>query len=623
MFIFGTAGHIDHGKTALIYALTSIDADRLPEEKARGMTIDLGFAWLKLNSGEKIGVIDVPGHENFIKNMIVGATAIDTVILVIDVKEGWMPQTEEHFQILKMLNLKYGIIALTKIDLVNKEQIDLVEKKVRERVKNSFLAHMPIVKISINQQCSIEKLKVAIEEITPKMIPQKDIGKPKLCIDRVFNIKGSGTVVTGTLVGGSLSKGQEVTIFPLNRKFRIRNLQSYKEQLDKVLPGNRVALNLAGVKKSELKRGDIVFGINQIKSSKNVDVEIRLLSQEKEFSLKHGTELAFFSGTKEILTKVILCRKKFLRAGKIGFAQLRFRENMVLDIADRFILRLPSPSRTIGGGIVLDPLATKHSFKDNNMVNILQRRLTSNLRELVLSELEKIKLSKKVDFLVNSKYSSLEIEKEIMLLEQREKLLTTNSWIIEIEYWQKQVEKMVNFLNQQHQQYPLEKGFPLSKLQSYLDYLAPELFNNLINHLVNSNQIGLREGIVFLPTYKVKLSSVQKLLISQILEKIKENPTYPPTEREIINQIEGSREIIRFLYQNEKIIKLDDNILLTISHYRDMKNKIIEFLKSNQTISIAEVRNLLRISRKYIIPLLTRMDEEGITQRKGNVRVLL
>lgn len=623
MFVFGTAGHIDHGKTALIYALTSIDADRLPEEKARGMTIDLGFAWLKLNSGERVGIIDVPGHENFIKNMIVGATAIDAVILVIDVKEGWMPQTEEHFQILKMFNLKYGIIALTKTDLVNKDQIDLVEKKVRERVKNSFLARMPIIRISINEQSSIEKLKVAIEEITRKMIPQKDIGKPKLCIDRVFSIKGSGTVVTGSLVGGSLGKGQEVTIFPLNKRVRIRNLQSYKEQLEKAFPGNRVALNLTGVKKSELKRGDIVFGINQIKSSKNADVEIKLLAQKKEFSLKHGTELAFFSGTKEILTKVILCNKKFLRAGETEFAQLRFREHMVLDITDRFILRLPSPPRTIGGGVVLDPLAYKHSFKDSNMVNILQRRLTSDLRELVLSELEKIKLSEKVGFLVNSKYSSLEIEKEIRLLEQKEKLFTTNSWIIEIKYWQKQIEKIINFLNQQHQQYPLEKGFPLIKLQSHLDYLVPELFNNLINYLVNSNQTGLEEGIVFLTTYKVKLSPTQKLLISQIFKKIKENPTKPPTEKEIIKQIEGSREIIRYLYQNEKIIKLDNDILLIISNYRDMKDKIIGFLKSNQTISIGEVRNLLGISRKYIVPLLTRMDQEGITQRKGNVRVLL
>jgi len=623
MFIFGTAGHIDHGKTALIQALTSIDTDRLPEEKARGMTIDLGFAWLNLKSGGKVGIIDVPGHENYIKNMIVGATAIDAAILVIDVKEGWMPQTEEHFQILKMLDLKYGLIVLTKIDLADEEQIDLVEKKVRERVKDSFLGQMPIIRISVHEQSSIEELKSAIEKMSQKMIPQKDIGKPKLCIDRVFNIKGSGTVVTGTLVGGSLGKGQEVTIFPLNRKVRIRNLQSYKEQLDQVFPGNRVALNLTGVKKDELRRGDIIFGIKQIKSSKNVDVEIKLIAQGKEFFLKHGTELVFFSGTKEISAKVILFGKKFLKSGEIGFAQLRFSEPMVLDIADRFILRLPSPSRTIGGGIVLDPLATKHSFKDNNMINILQRRLTSDLRESVLSELEKIKLSKKVDFLVNSKYSSLEIEKEIRLLEQEGKLYTTNSWIIDIKYWQKQIEKMVNFLSQQHQKYPLEKGFPLSKLQSHLDFLVPELFNSLINHLLNSNQISLKNGIVFLPTYKMKFSLVQKLLISEILKKLKENPINPPTEKEIINQIEGSKELVRYLYQNKKIVKLDDDILLMVSHYRNMRNKIIEFLKSNHTISIGEVRNLLGISRKYIVPLLTRMDQEGVTQRKGDVRILL
>ncbi|MCK4241066.1 MAG: selenocysteine-specific translation elongation factor, partial [Candidatus Atribacteria bacterium] len=255
MFVFGTAGHIDHGKTALIYALTSIDTDRLPEEKERGMTIDLGFAWMKLPSGEKVGIVDVPGHENLIKNMIAGATGIDAVILVVDANEGWMPQTEEHLQIIDLLNIKYGIIAITKVDLVDQTRIKLVEKQIKERLKKSTFFNVPVIKVSTVKNIGIDQIKSAIQDLIPKMKAKRDIGKPRLSIDRAFNIKGSGTVVTGTLIGGTLYKGMEVTIFPSYKKTRLRNLQTYKEKTEKAFPGSRVALNLVGMEKNELHRG--------------------------------------------------------------------------------------------------------------------------------------------------------------------------------------------------------------------------------------------------------------------------------------------------------------------------------------------------------------------------------
>ncbi|PJB55611.1 MAG: selenocysteine-specific translation elongation factor, partial [Candidatus Infernicultor aquiphilus] len=258
MFILGTAGHIDHGKTALIYALTSIDTDRLPEEKERGMTIDLGFAWMKLPSGEKIGIVDVPGHENLIKNMIAGATGIDAVILVIDANEGWMPQTEEHFQIIDLLNIKYGIIALTKVDLVDQNRLKVVEKEIQERLKNTNFFNAPLIKVSAVKNIGIEQIKSAIQNLIAKIKPKRDIGKPRISIDRVFKVKGSGTVITGTLIGGTIHTGMEVIIFPSYRKTRIRNLQSYKEKVESAFPGSRVALNLVGIEKSELHRGDIV-----------------------------------------------------------------------------------------------------------------------------------------------------------------------------------------------------------------------------------------------------------------------------------------------------------------------------------------------------------------------------
>ena len=622
MFVFGTAGHIDHGKTALIYALTSIDTDRLPEEKERGMTIDLGFAWMKLPSGEKVGIVDVPGHENLIKNMIAGATGIDAVILVIDANEGWMPQTEEHFQIVDLLDIKYGIIAITKIDLVDQTRLNFVEKQIKERLKNTALFNAPLVKVSTVNNIGIDQMKLAIQDLIPRMKPKRDIGKPRLSIDRVFNIKGSGTVVTGTLIGGTLHQGMEVTIFPSYKKTRIRNLQTYKEKTEKAFPGSRVALNLVGMEKNELHRGDIVFGTKQIKASKNIDVRIQLLPQLKKYSLTNRSELFFFIGTKEILAKVILNQKEYFEPGETGFAQLRFKEPLATYLGDRFILRIPSPPKTIGGGLIVDPLAHKRHFKDKDILYFLQKRIKFDLRELVLTELKKNIFIKKDNLLINSNYADSEIREVVELLKKEGKIITTNSWIIDKNYWQEQKTKFMNRLNQEYELYPLQTGFPLNKFQSYFYYLKPEIFNYLIDSLINTDKIGLKKGIIFLLSRKPKISSQQKILISKILKILKDDPNNPPNKKTLISQIAGSKEIIDFLIQEGEIVKLSDGILLESKNYDIMKNKLIDFLKINGSISIAQVRELLGISRKYIIPLLNKMDEEKITQRKENVRIL-
>ncbi|MBA7524539.1 Selenocysteine-specific elongation factor [subsurface metagenome] len=622
MFVFGTAGHIDHGKTALIYALTSIDTDRLPEEKERGMTIDLGFAWMKLPSGEKVGIVDVPGHENLIKNMIAGATGIDAVILVIDANEGWMPQTEEHFQIVELLNIKYGIIAITKIDLVDQTRLNFVEKQIKERLKNTAFFNAPVIKVSTVKNIGIDRIKSAIQDLIPRMKPKRDIGKPRLSIDRVFNIKGRGTVVTGTLIGGTLHKGMAVTIFPSYKKTRLRNLQTYKETTEKAFPGSRVALNLVGMEKNELHRGDIAFGTEQIKASKNIDVRIQLLPQLKKYSLTNRSELFFFTGTKEILAKAILNQKEYFKADEKGFAQLRFKEPLATYLGDRFILRIPSPPKTIGGGLIVDPLAHKHHFKDKDIVNLLQKRAKLDLGELILTELKKVNFIKKNDLLINSNYSYLEIREVVESLTKEGGIVTTNSWIIDKNYWQEQKTKFINRLNQEYELYPLQTGFPLNKFQSYFYYLKPEIFNYLVDSLINTDEIGLKKGIIFLLSRKPKISSQQKILISKILKILKDNPNNPPNEKTLISQIAGGKEIIDFLIQEGKIVKLSDGILLESKNYDIMKNKLIDFLKINGSISIAQVRELLGISRKYIIPLLNKMDEEKITQRKESVRIL-
>jgi selenocysteine-specific elongation factor len=555
--------------------------------------------------------------------MIAGATGIDAVILVIDANEGWMPQTEEHFQIIDLLNIKYGIIALTKVDLVDQNRLKLVEKEIQERLKNTNFFNAPLIKVSAVKNIGIEQIKSAIQNLIAKIKPKRDIGKPRISIDRVFKVKGSGTVITGTLIGGTIHTGMEVTIFPSYRKTRIRNLQSYKEKVESAFPGSRVALNLVGIEKSELHRGDIVFGTKQIRASKNIDVQIRLLPQVKKYSLINRSEVFFFSGTKEILAKVILDEKKYLQDGETGFGQLRFKESIATYLGDRFILRIPSPSKTIGGGLIIDPLAPKHNLKDKDIINFLQTRIKLDLRELILTELNKIIFIEKDNLLANSNYADPEIREMVELLIKEGKIMATNSWLIEKNYWEEQIKIFMNQLNHEYELFPLQTGFPLNKFQSYFYYLKPEIFNHLIEVLTNTKNIGSEKGIIFLPSSKPKISPEQKILISKILKIIKDNPLNPPDEKKLNSQIAGSKEIIDFLIQEGEIIKLDEGILLENKNYDMMKNKLIDFLKINGSISISQVRTLLGISRKYIIPLLNKMDQEKITQRKENNRILI
>jgi len=622
MFVFGTAGHIDHGKTALIFALTSIDPDRLPEEKKRGMTIDLGFAWLALASGEKIGIIDVPGHESLIKNMIVGATGIDAVILVVDAKEGWMPQTEEHFQIIELLELQYGIIVITKIDLVNTHRLRLVENQIKERLKNTALSRAPIVKTSIINNIGIEELKWSIQNLLPQLKPRRDIQKPRVYIDRVFTIKGSGTVVTGTLTGGTLQKGMELNIFPGGKKARLRNLQAYKEEVEVALPGSRVALNLSGIEKNELQRGSIVFANIPIKSSKNIDICLKLLPNFSKLSLSSGSLVTFFTGTKETLARIFFPPNSITQAGERVFARLKFQEDLITFLGDHFILRLPSPLRTIGGGIIINPLASKKPLKEKEEFDLLVRRSTLDLKELILAELSKLKFIKKRDMLTNSNFSEEEIMTRIELLKEENKIISYNSWIIEKNFWQNQRTKFIQKLKEEYQLSPLSNGFPLNKLQRNFSYLTIEIFKGLIKTLRDENQIGLKGGIVYLISYVPEITSLQKESINKTLKIIRANPNLPLEEKTLLAQIEERREILEFLIQQGEIVRLDEGILLQSKTYDTMKNKLIEFLNLNGSLSIAQVRDLLGLSRKYIIPLLNKMDEEKITQRKENVRIL-
>lgn len=623
MFILGTAGHIDHGKSALVRALTDMDPDRLPEEKRRGMTIDLGFAWLNLSSGERIGIVDVPGHKDLVRNLIAGIWGIDATLLVIAADDGWMPQTEEHLQILDLLHIEHGIVVITKVDLINDPTwLDLVEEDVKRRLKMTKLSGAPIIRVSAKEGTNIQGLKKNIEELVAKISPKKDIGKPYIPIDRVFTVKGSGTVLTGTLIDGSISPGMEVTIFPKSLHSRVRALESYKEKTDKALPGSRVALNLIGLEKEFIKRGDIVFGEEgQIKSSEIIDTTVKLIPQLSH-PVKSGTEFAVYLGTREILGKMTLLGSGSLGPEESTFAQFRFREPVASRIGDSFVIRKPSPAETIGGGTVLDPLASKHKFKDmDKIISFLQKRMGFDIEELILSELDKHKYIKEGELLMASHHSPAEITSCVKLLQNKNKLIVFDSWVIDSTYWQGKMEQVIDIIVHEHSIHPLGKGLHQAELCSRLD-LPKGLFDRLIENLVGSGKITCDKDVIALSAYKPALSSEQESIASKILELFERNRTNPPTKKELSTQILGSEGIVRFMCQHNKLIELPDDVLFEYKHYEIVKNELIDFLKNNDTISIQQIRELFGFSRKHILPLLNKLDQEGITKRLGDNRVL-
>ncbi len=622
MLTFGTAGHIDHGKSALIQALTSIDPDRLPEEKRRGMTIDLGFAWMQLDSGETVGFVDVPGHKHFVRNVVPGLSGIDAALLVVATDDGWMPQTEEHVQILDLLGIKHSLVALTKVDLTDDaEWLELVEKDINERLAQTSLAGAPIVRVSSKTGAGLPELRQAIARLAARIVPRKDIGKPRLPIDRVFTMKGSGVVVTGTLSYGRLSTGDDVSISPSGLAAHIRTIQSYKHMVDSAQPGSRVALNLTGVKKDSLRRGDIVLA-DTARTARIVDAEVRPLPQ-LEVPLKSNSELMVYLGTRELIARLTLLERKATRSPEPVLAQIRFEQDVATFIGEHFVLRRQSPAETVGGGIILDPFATKHRRRDlDKVIPFLSRRRNLELGPLILSELEKNKYLERAGLLKESLYSQAEIARHVVQLEELKKLVATDSYLVDLGHWQKQTEDFLNLLHEEHQANPLKKGLSQAVLQSYLD-LPRETFNQTVANLIDAKKIVRREDTVSLASHQPRLSAQQEATVRSIRALFKNNLSSPPALKEIATQIPDSENVVRFMCQQGMLVELPDGILLEKSHYQSFRSEIISFLKEKGKISIQDVHSLFGFSRKYSIPLLSHLDREGTTRRQGDVRVLV
>ena len=628
-FVLGTAGHIDHGKTALIKALTGIDTDRLKEEKERGITIDLGFAHLELPGGDILGIVDVPGHERFVKNMVAGASGIDLVMLVIAADEGVMPQTREHMEICELLGIRNGIVVITKIDMVDEELLELVREDVKEFISGTTLRDAPIIEVSSVTGKGIDRLKSVLSELI-KDLPEKDKGIFfRLPIDRVFIKRGFGTIVTGTAISGKISVGDEVSIYPKDILAKIRGIQIHGRDSQKALAGFRTALNLQGVEKVELKRGDIVAQRDSLKVSDTMNVYLELLPSAPR-PLRHMDMVRFHAGTAEIISKVALLDRKELRQGDWCYAQIRLDQPTALLAKDRFVLRTFSPVRTIGGGKILNPISKRRRRRLKALVRDLEILDRGDLKDVILQHVkiggfEGGALSD-LPVLTNSPVE--EIRRVCERLEAENRLISLdseNNQFVHMDIFEKARKQILDTLYKYHNKYPLKWGMAKEELRSKtIGSDFPKLFSVIIGRLTDQGEISQERDLVRLSSHQVRLGEKLKKLRDEIENTYKKAGLQPPTLKEIMNQFrdQHAKEILDLLIKDGMLIRVKEELCFHRLAIEDLKERLVQFLKKNGEISTQKFKEMTGASRKFTIPLAEYFDNTHVTVRIGDKRIL-
>ena len=622
--ILGTAGHIDHGKTTLIKALTGRETDNLKEEKQRGISINLGFTYFDLPSKKRVGIVDVPGHEKFIKNMLAGACGIDIVLLVVAADEGVMPQTVEHLDILNYLGVKKGIIVLTKCDLVDEDFISLVKDEVKEKTKGLFIENAPIVEVDSVSGRGLEELVKKIDEISEDIEEKKIDAPARMSIDRVFSLKGFGTIVTGTLIEGKISIDDEMIIYPSEKKVKVRNLQVHGCDVKTAYAGQRTAINLSNIKVSEIQRGDVIAETGSVEESMMIDVNISLVEHCKK-SLKHWDRIRVFHGTKQILCRIVPLNEDEIPYGESGYAQLRLEEKIVAKKGDRFIIRSYSPMDTIGGGIIIDTAPKKHKIYDESVIETLKIKEKGELKDII-EEYLKLNLSNYITLkdLISYTGDKEEYVKEgLDVLIKENKVIPVNKYYLHISHYNKLKDKTMDILNKYHKQYRLRKGILKEELRSRVNSkLKVKDMDIILNKMAEDKQIKVRDNLVSNYEFEVVFNQKQ-LSIKKEIENItrKHKLSCLVTKDEICNKNKFYEEVLEALI-GDTIQKLDDTYYVDKDIYENMKNELINYLKQNNQITVAQFRDITNSNRKTSIAILEHFDRNRITKRIDDKRVL-
>lgn len=616
MRVVGTAGHVDHGKSTLVEKLSGINPDRLAEEQSRQMTIDLGFAWLDLPSGETIGIVDVPGHRDFIENMLAGVGGIDAALLVIAADEGIMPQTREHLAILQLLDIKNLLVVLSKIDLIDDEEwLELVQLEVEELLTAHDMDAVPIVPVSAHSGAGLDALLDSLQTMLDDLPIRANYHHPRLPVDRVFVVSGFGAVVTGTLSGGTISVGDNVELQPSGRIGRIRGLQSYKRDVQTASPGSRVAVNIAGLSGANVQRGDVLTYPGQIQPTLLADVYFSHLA-DIDRPLKHNAEVKVFCGAAESIANVRLLDKDLITAGETGWLQLRLRDQLPLTRGDRFILRYPSPAETIGGGLIVNAQpGRRHKRFQPEVINNLATRLHGSPGErLALAasgdEPQKlVELQKKLGYSDEELSSALEEALNAGLLVQFD---ANAFWAAET--WQSLIHTIIAELSVFHQAHPLRLGILRAELRSRLGIKL-----SLLDRAVaDDSRLAADRNFVRLSDHSIVFSAKQEAKAAQLRKILETTPFTPPNIADMNNM--AGQDVVRALMDMRALINVSDTIAFAAIDYERMVRDIRNHVQSRGEIDAKTVRDMFDTSRKYAIALLEHLDSLGVTQRVGDIR---
>jgi len=634
MRVIGTAGHVDHGKSALVYALTGIDPDRLKEEKEREMTIDLGFAWLELPSGREVSIVDVPGHEDFIKNMLAGVGGIDLALFVVAADEGIMPQTREHLAILDLLEVPDGVVALTKSDLIDDpEWLELVQEDVRQALQGTVLEDARIIPVSARSGDNLPQLLDELDRLLQAPSPRPESGRPRLPIDRVFTVAGFGTVVTGTLIHGRLHIGDDVEILPSGLRARIRGLQTHKEKVETATPPSRVAVNLSGVNKEQLQRGDVLTTPGWLRPTSLLDTRLRLL-KEAPRPLAHSAQVAFYTGSAQRLARVRILDRKKVSPGEESWVQLVLDEPAAIVKGDRFIIRQPSPSLTLGGGIVVDPLPRRrHRRFRAETLERLERLAHGSPEEILLQELQQAQPCELGALMDRTTLSQNEARQALVGLLKAGQVLQLDAppaqdltrlpprskYLVSLSAWEALQQRIESLLTEYHQRYPLRMGMPREELKSRLG-LAARAYNEVMTRAAAEGLLVETEALVRLSRHRVVFDPKQQARVDELLSRFRDNPYAPPSLAD--SEAVVGTELLAALVERGRLFKVSDSILFSAQAYEQMKETIVAHLKSEGSITLAQVRDMFQTSRKYAQAMLEHLDDQRVTRRVGDERVL-
>lgn len=625
--IIGTAGHIDHGKTTLIKALTGRNTDRWEEEQRRGITIDLGFTYFDLKNGDRVGIIDVPGHERFINNMVAGVVGMDLVMLVVAADEGIMPQTREHMDILGQLGIEKSILVLNKVDLVDDEWLELVTEEIKDELEGTFLEGAPIVNVSAATGQGIPELVEVIERLTAEEVVQKDINTiPRLPIDRVFSLSGFGTIITGTLVAGTITKEDMLYAYPVGKECKIRNIQVHGQDVDKCYAGQRVAINLSNIKKSELYRGCVLAPANNMKNTMLLDVRMNIIPSSKRI-LTNQSRLHLFTGTSEILCRAVLLDKEEIGPGESGLVQLRLEEEIALRRGDKFVIRFYSPMETIGGGIVLEPNPKRKKRFDPEAIEELKRKESGSSEDVIemhvkahgesmitLNELAKLTALSMEE--VEADVASLK-EQGIVKVFQMKK----DTYVWHAVHDKQMRQKFIEVLRAYHEKYPYRYGMKKAEVHmTYMKKVKLNVFDLYMDMLTDEQVLKRHQEYLQLPEFEVSKDAVYdkvKKTVEKTFQKAQfdfvrfSEITFGSIDRAVVE------DIILILMDEDFVVKVAEDIY-TLRTLMDQAKEVIQIrLKENPLITIAEVRDLLGTSRKSAKPILEYMDSIKVTKKNG------